>query len=166
MKYIILLIFAIMCAGTCVAQTDVIRINDVMYSVVAGTTENEPTISQVWGKNIPMRITTVHNNHIFISTAFNRHDINQIRRQGQYADRNQVPQLRYYIDGGNQQQLNAGPDSTGNTNVYVPLNGHNGNRVFSAQWYWPNLGGTDIYTGERAPDLPETIGPEYFLNNQ
>ena len=160
-----LLLIALLMASWVNAQSDIIRVNDVEYVVVMGTEENEPTISHVWGKNIPARITSVGNGYIFIDKGHDRDWANNMlhddHRRPFTASRTELPVLWYYVDGGNLQTLVGGMDDTGNTNVYVPMNGTNGNQTFWGKWYWPNVCNACTVQPNEQP-----FGPLYFINNQ
>ena len=121
--------------------------------MVLGTEYQIPegdTFSQVWGIDIPFRITTLVKEHILIDTRFDREALNTVQRQGLGADPNQLPELRYYVNGGNQLQGRAT-----NHSILIPYT--SSDMHMSLRWYWPNRG------REGTADQPVQIGPEYWV---
>ena len=139
----------IMCFGTAKAQTDIIRINEVDYMVLVGTEENEPTISHVWGKDVPMRITHRTPTSIWIQTDIpgTLRDFRSTFPSGQVRGPNEVPELRAYVGGGSPTVIRANQGI-----VYLPIESNA--RSVTMRWWWPNEG---------APDYPRSIGREYNI---
>ena len=143
-----LLLFAIL-ISTWVSAQNTIMVLGTEYQIPEGD-----TISQVWGVDVPFRITTLVKEHILIDTRFNREALNRVQRQGLGADPNQLPELRYYVNGGNQLRGTATSHS-----ILIPYT--NSDMHMSLRWYWPNRG--RIVDGVQTADQPEQIGPEYWV---
>ena len=141
------LLLMLLITGSVYAQ-NTITIQGVEYQVPEGD-----TFSQVWGTDIPFNIMLWDKDYILVDTRYNREELNRVQRQGLGADRNQMPQLRYYVNGGNQMQGNANGQS-----ILIPYT--NADRHMSLRWYWPNRG--RIVDGIQTADQPVQIGPEYW----
>ena len=138
-----LLLIALLMASWVNAQT--ITIQGVEYQIPAGD-----AFSQVWGTNIPFNIMEWDKDYILVDTRYNREALNRVQRQGVGADPNQMPQLRYYVNGGIQRQGDANGRS-----ILIPYTSTD--MHMSLRWYWPNAG------REGTADQPVQIGPEYWV---
>ena len=153
MRTIILIIFTIMCFGTCVAQspdTILIEATNTTYNVVV----EDDMINYPFGKDFPGKITVVYPNGIFLNT-----DVpNQLRFRDlvalelfdgrryrpQTANPTETPRLRYFSNGGSPYFVNL---NTGTGFIPIDPALPNGRGSFWAQWEWENQGGNTIHFG-------------------
>ena len=110
MKYIILLIFAIMCAGTCVAQEfdETIVVNDLQYSVV--DRQFNHVFDAEDGTPVPFRVVSVSSSTLEIDTFIGLRDSQRLSDFETKFPRvvamspHEYPWVRYYVNGGMQRQ--------------------------------------------------------------
>ena len=144
-----LLLIALLMASWVNAQSDIIRVDGVDYMVLIGAEENDPTISHVWGKDVPMRITHRTPTSIWVDTDIPG-TVDNFRAtfpSGVSRGPNEIPQLRVYVGGGSPTTVDANQGI-----VYIPIAPNAGH--VTASWWWPNEG---------APRYPRRIGREYHL---
>ena len=131
MRNLILLI-AILITGLVSAQ-NTMQIHGVTYEVVHDATQ-PAQIDQVWGHTVPYRISRITTSDIFIQTHVEDVDAFTFSWPAGLLNRNDTPQMRWYENGGIQNQRYANGQEW-----FIPLSGLN---TLSIWWYWPN---TDSY---------------------
>lgn len=138
-----MILIALLISGWASAQ---ITINDRVYLIT------EPEVAQVWGLDVPWRITSLDNRgsrpNIFVDTntpqGFNLYPLPPV---GSHPD--DLPELRYYDTGGSVQL----PIPTANSGtIVIPFFESTEHMTF--QWWWPRSG---------FPDRPLQIGGEYHV---
>ena len=129
MKYIILLIFAIMCAGTCVAQSpDVLMVGNppVAYTVVV----EDNMINYPMGKAYPGKVHSVGDGFVFmdmiVPTGF--YDNNR-KPVGVHEDA--TPRFRYFDGNGQPDHLDVDGVGEIDGTFYLPITPN-----FNGGWEW------------------------------
>ena len=159
MRTIILIIFTVMCLGTCVAQ-ETIHINGNDYEVV------NRDFDHVWGPDVPFRIQSVNSSlsNIIIDTYISPEELENIKwhyRPSLIAPRNELPLLRYYTNGGFQHRVSANNNQTNTALIPLGIQSH-----LTMQWIYPTESiSYDLVTGEELSRHTHLIGPEFFKEN-
>ena len=137
MRTLILIIFAIMCFGTCVAQEfdETIVVNDLQYSVV--NRQFNHVFDAEDGTPVPFRVASVSSSTLEIDTYVGLRDSQRLSDFETKFPRvvgmspHEFPFLRYYINGGMQRQHFS--QSTVDFLLDIPLDGVN---HLNLRWEW------------------------------
>ena len=134
MRTIILLIFAVMCFGTCVGQEfdETIVVHNTQYQVV--DRQFNHVFDAEDGTPVSFRIGWLTNDGIIIETTW-RDPLRHWPRP-QWNNPDEFPYLRFYVNGGTQHQEYAQHDQTHTFFIRIPKTSNPSMDHLNFQWEW------------------------------